>query len=176
MRTARVPLGSLSLSRLSLGRRLFRPADIPGHVEQAARRVHAGRIQDMRPGRTSPWPAAATGAVMVRPGHLAASLAAPADEYGDHQHDQAERDTRRARIQFQAAHVAPRRPRRGPDGQAWVIRVGPSVTVAAPATDRTTTARILLPVGLSERTAQPSHRGYRPASHMARCNHYGRYC
>ncbi len=55
-------------------------------------------------------------------------------------------------------------------------RITPSVTAAAPATDRTTTSRILLPVGVSERTAQPSHRGYRPASHMARCNHYGRYC
>ena len=113
LRTARIPRGSLSPSP-----RVFRPADIPGHVEQAARRVHTRRIQDMRPGRTSPRPAPVTGAAMVCPGHPAALLAAPADERGNHQHDQTERDTCHARIQPQAAHTAPRRPRPGPHGQA----------------------------------------------------------
>jgi hypothetical protein len=121
-RAARLPRGPLTPRP-----RVFRPADIPGHVEQAARRVHARRIQEVRPARTSPRPA-------------------PAGERENHQHDQAERDTRRAHI----------------------------VTVAAPATDRMTTSRILLPVAVSERTAQPSHRDYRPASQMARCNHYER--
>ena len=93
-RAAWLPRGPMSPSP-----RVFRPADIPGHVEQAARRVHARRIQDVRPGRTSPRPA-------------------PAGERENHQHDQAERDTRRAHIQPQAGHTARRLPRQGPHGQA----------------------------------------------------------
>jgi hypothetical protein len=56
-----------------------------------------------------------------------------------------------------------------------VIRMTPSMTVAAAATDRTMTSRILLVVAVVERTAQRSHRGYRPASHMASCNLYDRH-
>jgi hypothetical protein len=51
----------------------------------------------------------------------------------------------------------------------------PSMTVTAPATDRVMTSRTLLAVPVSECTAQRSHRGYRPASHMASCNHYDRH-
>jgi hypothetical protein len=53
--------------------------------------------------------------------------------------------------------------------------MAPSMTVTAPTTDRMTTSRILLAVALSGRTAQPSHRGYTPASHMVSCKHYDRY-
>ena len=56
-----------------------------------------------------------------------------------------------------------------------MTRTMPSMTVTAPATDRIMTSRILLVVAVSERTAQRSHRGYRPASHMASCNHYDRH-
>src|SRR5437660_11781848 len=55
-------------------------------------------------------------------------------------------------------------------------RKAPIMTVAAAATDRTMTSRTLLVVAVPERTAQRSHRGYRPASQMARCNHSDRYC
>jgi hypothetical protein len=51
----------------------------------------------------------------------------------------------------------------------------PIMTVTAAATDRTMTSRILLVVAVPERTAQRSHRGYRPASQMASCNHYDRH-
>jgi hypothetical protein len=54
-----------------------------------------------------------------------------------------------------------------------ITRMTPSMTVTAPTTDRVMTSRTLLAVAVLERTAQRSHRGYRPASHMARCNHYG---
>src|SRR4029077_19806245 len=36
-------------------------------------------------------------------------------------------------------------------------------------------SRTLLVVAVPERTAQRSHRGYRPASQMASCNHYDRH-
>ena len=49
------------------------------------------------------------------------------------------------------------------------------MTVKAAATDRTMTSRTLLVVAVFERTAQRSHRGYRPASQMASCNHYDRH-
>jgi len=52
--------------------------------------------------------------------------------------------------------------------------MAPDMTVKAAATDRVMTRRILLAVTVRERTAQPSHRGYRPASHMASRNHYDR--
>jgi hypothetical protein len=46
------------------------------------------------------------------------------------------------------------------------------MTVTAAATDRAMTSRTLLVVAVPGRTAQRSHRGYRPASQMASCNHY----
>jgi hypothetical protein len=46
------------------------------------------------------------------------------------------------------------------------------MTVTAAATDRMMTSRTFLAVAVLERTAQRSHRGYRPASQMASCNHY----
>ncbi len=46
------------------------------------------------------------------------------------------------------------------------------MTVTAAATARMMTRRTLLVVAVLERTAQRSHRGYLPASHMASCNHY----
>src|SRR5215472_7787943 len=55
------------------------------------------------------------------------------------------------------------------------MRMTPIMTVTAAATDRTMTSRTLLVVAVSERTAQRSHRGYRPASQMASCNHYDRH-
>src|SRR5215469_14873058 len=55
------------------------------------------------------------------------------------------------------------------------MRMTPIMTVTAAATDRTMTRRTLLVVAVSERTAQRSHRGYRPASQMASCNHYDRH-
>jgi hypothetical protein len=54
-------------------------------------------------------------------------------------------------------------------------KMAPSMTVTAAATDRTVTSRTLLVVAELERTAQRSHRGYRLASHMARCNHFERH-
>jgi hypothetical protein len=56
-----------------------------------------------------------------------------------------------------------------------ITRKAPSMTVTAPATDKVMTSRTLLAVAVSERTAQRSHRGYRPASHMASCNNYDRH-
>jgi hypothetical protein len=50
--------------------------------------------------------------------------------------------------------------------------MAPDITVTAAATDRVMTRRILLAVTVRERTAQPSHCGYRAASHMASRNHY----
>jgi hypothetical protein len=50
--------------------------------------------------------------------------------------------------------------------------MAPDITVTAAANDRVMTRRILLAATVRERTAQPSHRGYRPASHMASRNHY----
>jgi hypothetical protein len=55
------------------------------------------------------------------------------------------------------------------------IRMAPIMTVTAAATDRAMTSRTLLVVAVPERTAQRSHRGYRPASQMASCNHYDRH-
>jgi hypothetical protein len=52
--------------------------------------------------------------------------------------------------------------------------MAPAMTVKAAATDRVMTRRILLAATVRERTAQPSHRGYRPASDMASRNHYDR--
>jgi hypothetical protein len=52
--------------------------------------------------------------------------------------------------------------------------MAPAMTVTAAATDRVMTRRILLAVAVRERTAQPSHCGYRAASHMASRNHYDR--
>ena len=54
-------------------------------------------------------------------------------------------------------------------------RLAPIMIVTAAATDRTMTSRTLLVVAVFERTDQRSHRGYRPASHMASCNHYDRH-
>src|SRR5215813_10003654 len=54
-------------------------------------------------------------------------------------------------------------------------RMRPIMTVTAAATDRTMTSRILLVVAVLGRTGQRSHRGYRPASHMASCNHSDRH-
>jgi hypothetical protein len=54
-------------------------------------------------------------------------------------------------------------------------RMAPIMTVTAAATDRTMTSLILLVVAVSDRTDQRSHRGYRPASQMAGCNHYDRH-
>jgi len=51
-------------------------------------------------------------------------------------------------------------------------KMAPSMTVTAAATARTMTRRTLLVMAVLERTAQRSHRGYRPASHMASCNNY----
>jgi hypothetical protein len=51
-------------------------------------------------------------------------------------------------------------------------KTAPDITVKAAATDRVMTRRILRAATVRERTAQPSHRGYRPASHMASRNHY----
>jgi hypothetical protein len=53
--------------------------------------------------------------------------------------------------------------------------MAPSMTVTAAATARMMTRRTLLVVAVLERTAQRSHRGYLPASHMASCNHYDRH-
>jgi hypothetical protein len=50
--------------------------------------------------------------------------------------------------------------------------MAPDMTVRAAATDRVMTRRILLAATVRERTAQPSHRGYRPASDMASRNYY----
>jgi hypothetical protein len=55
-------------------------------------------------------------------------------------------------------------------------RMAPIMTVTAAATDKTMTSRTLLVVAVPERTAQRSHRDYRPASQMASCNHYDRHC
>jgi hypothetical protein len=55
------------------------------------------------------------------------------------------------------------------------IRMAPIMTVTAAATDRAMTSRTLLVVAVPGRTAQRSHRGYRPASQMASCNHYDRH-
>jgi hypothetical protein len=52
--------------------------------------------------------------------------------------------------------------------------MAPDMTVTAAASDRVMTRRILLVATVRERTAQPSHCGYRPASHMASRNHYDR--
>ena len=52
------------------------------------------------------------------------------------------------------------------------MRSAPAITVAAAATARKRTRRILLVAVAWERTGQRSHRGYRPASQMASCNHY----
>jgi hypothetical protein len=52
--------------------------------------------------------------------------------------------------------------------------MAPAMTVTAAATDRVMTRRILLAATVRERTAPPSHCGYRPASHMASRNHYDR--
>jgi hypothetical protein len=52
------------------------------------------------------------------------------------------------------------------------MRRAPTITVAAAATARKRTRRILLVAVAWERTGQRSHRGYRPASRMASCNHY----
>src|SRR5271167_461264 len=54
-------------------------------------------------------------------------------------------------------------------------KMTPNMTVTAAATARTMTRRTLLVVAVSERTAQRSHRGYPPASHMASRNHYDRH-
>ena len=54
-------------------------------------------------------------------------------------------------------------------------RMAPIMTITAAATDKTMTSRTLLVVAVPERTAQRSHRGYRPASQMASCNHHDRY-
>jgi hypothetical protein len=53
--------------------------------------------------------------------------------------------------------------------------MAPSTVVAAPTTGQMAAGRRLRPVAGSERIAPPSHRGYRPASHMARCKHYDPY-
>ena len=53
-------------------------------------------------------------------------------------------------------------------------KMAPDMTVKAAATDRVMTRRILLAVTVRERTAQPSHCGYRPASQMASRNLYDR--
>ena len=50
----------------------------------------------------------------------------------------------------------------------------PSMTIMAPATDKVMTSRTLLAVARSERTAQRSHRHYRPASHTGRSTSYDR--
>ena len=55
-------------------------------------------------------------------------------------------------------------------------KIAPNMTVTAAATDRTMTSRTLLVAAVLERTAQRSHRGYRPASHMASCKEYDRNC
>ena len=52
------------------------------------------------------------------------------------------------------------------------MRRAPAITVAAAATARKRTRRILLVAVAWERTGQRSHRGYRPASQMASRNHY----
>jgi hypothetical protein len=52
-----------------------------------------------------------------------------------------------------------------------ITRTTPTMTVTAPATARVTTSRTLS-LSVSERTAQRSHRDFRPASHMGRSNHY----
>ena len=52
------------------------------------------------------------------------------------------------------------------------MRRAPASTVAAAATARKRTRRSLLVAVAWERTGQRSHRGYRPASQMASCNHY----
>jgi len=54
-------------------------------------------------------------------------------------------------------------------------KMAPSMTVTAAATDRMVTSRTLLVVAELERTAQRSHRGYRPASQTASCNHSDRH-
>ena len=54
-------------------------------------------------------------------------------------------------------------------------KAAPSMIVTAATTDRTMTSRTLPVVAVLERTAQRSHRGYPPASHMASCNHYDRH-
>jgi hypothetical protein len=51
-------------------------------------------------------------------------------------------------------------------------KMAPTMTVTAAATARMVTSRTLLVVAELERTAQRSHRGYRLASHMARCDHF----
>jgi hypothetical protein len=56
-----------------------------------------------------------------------------------------------------------------------ITKMAPSMTVTAAATDKMVTSRTLLVVAELERTAQRSHRGYRPASHMASCNHSDRH-
>ena len=52
------------------------------------------------------------------------------------------------------------------------MRRAPAITVTAAATARKRTRRILLVAVAWERTGQRSHRGYRPASQIASCNHY----
>ena len=54
-------------------------------------------------------------------------------------------------------------------------KMAPIMTVTAAATDKMMTSLTLLVVAVLERTDQRSHRGYRPASHMASCNHSDRY-
>jgi hypothetical protein len=100
-RSTRVSRGTGASGRahVSLSPGFFRPAGIPGYVEQAARRIHAGRLQDARPGRTLPRAVPGIGAAIAHPGRLLTFLAAPAAEREDHQHNHAEGDTRRAYLQ-----------------------------------------------------------------------------
>ncbi len=96
------------------------PAGIPGHVEQAARRVHGRRLQHMRSARTCPRTTSGVAVAAARgswrpPGPP--RFPAPG-EHENHEHDQAERDARRAHIQPEPGSSARRVRADMPHGRA----------------------------------------------------------